>query len=98
MGGDYKTFENAQYLHSDQFDMTVTNGISTINGKIFNTSDDIINDLNCLYTLKDSNNNIVYEFTTYAKQIESKSSFGFTSVVVLDLSNVEDFSFKLFNK
>ena len=93
----YKIFENAEHLHSDEFDLSVENGISTINGKIFNTSNEVVNDLNCLYTLKDSNNNTVYEFTIYAKQIEPQNSFGFTSVVILDLSNVMDYSVKLFN-
>ena len=92
----YKAIEDAQYLHCDKFDLTVNNGISTINGKIFNTSNEIVYDLNCLYTLKDSDNNNVYEFTIYAKQIEPQSSFGFTSVVLLDLSKVKDYTVKLF--
>lgn len=93
----YKVFEDAQYLHSDEFDLTVDNGLSTINGKIFNTSNEMVSNLNCLYTLKDTDNNTIYEFTIYAKQINAQSSFGFTSVVILDLSNVQDYSVKLFN-
>ena len=93
----YKVFEDAEYLHSDEFDLSVENGISTINGKIFNTSDEVISDLNCLYTLIDADNNTIYEFTIYAEQIEPQNSFGFTSVVILDLSNVEDYSVKLYN-
>ena len=94
---NYKIFENAPHLHSDEFELIVSNGISTINGKIFNTSNETVSDINCLYTLTDCDNNIVYEFTIYAKQIESQDSFGFTSVVILDLSNVEDYSVKLYN-
>ena len=93
----FKIFEDTPHLHSDEFDLTVTNGISTINGKIFNASNEVIKDLNCLYTLKDINGNTVYEFTIYAKQIDAQSSFGFTSVVILDLSNVEDYLVKLYN-
>ena len=95
---NYKIFDDAPYLYSDEFDLTVDNGFSTINGKLFNTSNEIVTDLNCLYTLKDSNNNTIYEFTIYANQIEPQDSFGFTSVVILDLSNVEDYSVKLYNK
>ena len=92
----YKVIEDAQHLHSDELDLTVNNGISTINGKIFNTSNEVVHDLNCLYTLKDSDNNTVYEFTIYAKQIDPQGSFGFTSVVILDLSTVADYTVKLF--
>jgi len=82
-------------LYSDKFNLSVENGISTINGKIFNTSDEVITDLNCLYTLKDINNNIVYDFSINVKELQPQSSFGFTSVSIIDLSNVTDYSVKI---
>ena len=89
------SFENANYLSSDNFTLTVENEVSTINAKIFNNSDKTINDLNCSYILKDNNNNTVYTLPVYANIIEPHSSFGFTSVAILDLSSVVDYSVKI---
>ena len=45
---DIHTFSNDFFLHSEDFSLTVSDGISTINATIVNNSEEIVEDLKCL--------------------------------------------------
>lgn len=92
---DIRSLYGASYLHSNNFSLTVKDGITTINATITNNSTENINDLKCLYSLIDSSNNIVYSFDISINSIEANSSSSFACMAILDLSTVVDYSVSL---
>ena len=92
------TFSNASYLQSENFSLTVEDGISTINATIINNSAETLNNLKCLYCLMDSTNNIVYSFDISINSIEPNTTSSFACMAMLDLSNVVDYSVSLFEQ
>lgn len=92
------TFSNVAYLDSQIFTLTVNGGISTINGTIINNSDEIVNNLKCLYTLTNDSNDIIYTFDISINNIEPHASSSFTCMVFLDLSDVVDYSANIIEK
>lgn len=89
------TFSNATYLDSGTFTLTVDGGISTINGTIINNSDEIVNNLKCLYTLTSASNDVIYSFDISINKIAAHDCSSFTCMAILDLSNVTDYSISL---
>ena len=89
------TFSNATYLDSGTFTLTVDGGISTINGTIINNSDEIVNNLKCLYTLTNASNDVVYTFDISINKIDAHDYTSFTCMAILDLSDVTDYSINL---
>ena len=89
------TFSNATYLDSRTFTLTVDGGISTINGTIINNSNEIVNNLKCLYTLTNASNDVVYSFDISINKIDSYDYSSFTCMTFLDLSDAVDYSINL---
>lgn len=89
------TFSNVAYLDSQRFTLTINGGISTINGTIINNSDEIFNNLKCLYTLTNDSNDIIYTFDISINKIDAQDHSSFTCMAILDLSNVTDYSISL---
>ena len=87
--------ENSNNLISKDFSMDMNNGISKINGTIENPSEDTLDNLNFIYTLYDSSNNSVYEFEISISNLKAHDSTSFSSVCIVNLSNVVSYSVTL---
>lgn len=85
-------FSNATHLTSSNITLNVENGSSKINGTVFNNSDELIENLNCFYSLTDASGNIIYEFDINIAKLEPNSSSSFVYVSMLDLSNVANYT------
>ena len=88
-------FENADYLTSKSLKIDVQNGVSKVNGIIFNSSQVDIYDLKCAYTLFDDNNSVIYELDIPISNIKANNQSAFSSISVIDLSKVTHYTVKL---
>ena len=88
-------FENADYLTSKSLKIDVQNGVSKVNGIIFNSSQVDIYDLKCAYTLFDDNNSVIYELYIPISNIKANNQSAFSSISVIDLSKVTHYTVKL---
>lgn len=92
---DTHVFDNSANLISEDFSIKLENGLYKINGNIINTSQDALNNLNCIYTLLDNDNNIIYEFDIPISTLKSNIPTSFSYVCAVDLTNVTSYSVKL---
>ena len=92
---DIHAFENSTNLISQDFSINIENGLSKISGTITNTSTDVLNNIDCTYTLLDSYNNIIYEFDIRISELKYNNPTSFSSVCAVDLTNVTSYNVKL---
>lgn len=92
---DLKKFENVDYLTSKDFKIDVQNGVSKFGASIFNSSQDIVKNIKCHYTLLDASNNVVYEFDISISRIKPESNSAFSSILDYDLSSVTHYTVSL---
>ncbi len=92
---DEVAFENVDYLTSKDLKIDVQNGVSKVNGIIFNSSQVDIYDLKCAYTLFDDNNSVIYELDIPISNIKANNQSAFSSISVIDLSKVTHYTVKL---
>jgi len=92
---DTHIVENSNNLISKDFSIHKSGGISNIKGKVENSSNNTIKELNLVYTLYDNYNNIVYEFEISVSKLEAHSSSSFSSACTTNLSNVTSYSVRL---
>lgn len=92
---DIHQFENANYLFSKDFTISVKNGVSETNGTITNNSNNTLRKMKCVYSLLDSSNNVVFELDISAAKINANDSSSFSSISAVDLSNVVNYTVRL---
>lgn len=92
---DAKQFENASHLTSKNLNIDVENGVSKIKGSVYNSSEEIVKSIKCIYTLLDNNNSVVYELTIPILKIDANNYSAFSSISAIDLSSVVDYCVKL---
>lgn len=90
-----KQFENASHLTSKKLNIDVENGVSKIKGSVYNSSEEIIRNIKCIYTLLDNNNSVVYELTIPILKIDANNYSAFSSISAIDLSSVVDYHVKI---
>lgn len=92
---DEVAFENVDYLTSKDLKIDVQNGVSTLGASIYNSSQDLLKNIKCKYTLLDDNNNVVYELTIPILKIDANNYSAFSSISAIDLSSVVDYRVKI---
>ena len=92
---DAKQFENASHLTSKNLKIDVENGVSKVKGSVYNSSENIVKSIKCIYTLLDNNNSVVYELTIPILKIDANNYSAFSSISAIDLSSVVDYHVKL---
>lgn len=92
---DAKQFENASHLTSKNLNIDVENGVSKVKGSVYNSSEEIVKSIKCIYTLLDNNNSVVYELTIPILKIDANNYSAFSSISAIDLSSVVDYCVKL---
>lgn len=92
---DSKQFENASSLTSKNLEIDVENGVSKVKGSVYNSSEEIMRNIKCIYSLVDNNNSVVYELTIPILKIDANNYSAFSSISAIDLSSVVDYYVKL---
>ena len=92
---DSKQFENASNLTSKDLNIDVENGVSKVKGSVYNSSEEIMRNIKCIYSLVDNNNSVVYELTIPILKIDANNYSAFSSISAIDLSSVVDYYVKL---
>lgn len=92
---DAKQFENASHLTSKNLKIDVENGVSKVKGSVYNSSEEIVKSIKCIYTLLDNNNSVIYELTIPILKIDANNYSAFSSISAIDLSSVVDYCVKL---
>lgn len=92
---DEVAFENVDYLTSKDLKIDVQNGVSKLGASIYNSSQDLLKNIKCKYTLLDDNNNVVYELEISISRIKANNKSGFSSIIDYDLSTVTHYTVSL---
>lgn len=92
---DAKQFENASHLTSKNLKIDVETGVSKVKGSVYNSSEEIIRNIKCIYSLVDNNNNIVYELEIPISRIKANDHSAFSSISAVDLSSVVNYTVRL---
>lgn len=92
---DSKQFENASNLTSKDLEIDVENGVSKVKGTVYNSSEEIMKNIKCIYSLVDNNNDIVYELEIPISRIKANDHSAFSSISAVDLSIVVNYTVRL---
>lgn len=92
---DSKQFENASNLTSKDLNIDVENGVSKVKGSVYNSSEEIIRNIKCIYSLVDNNNHLVYELEIPISRIKANDHSAFSSISAVDLSSVVNYTVRL---
>ncbi len=90
-----KQFENSSYLTSRDLKIDVENGVSKVKGSVYNSSEEIMRNIKCIYSLVDNNNNLVYELEIPISRIKANDHSAFSSISAVDLSSVVNYTVRL---